>query len=441
MSPPSAAGRVVQVSISPGGVPKQPVDLAHVGRLGLDGDAHHHAFVHGGPHRAVALLALEAIRRVQADGHPGVIPGAVGENLTTEGIELALLPVGTRLQVGGADGPLLEISAPANPCDVIKGAFTAGKSGRISILLHPTDSRMYARVLREGTVRRNDPIEVIPAADATDATVQRELDVLEAVENDAWLAMWRSAAEAGLDVRVLAHGDLAAVASPELPGSVFNRSFGMRTVPIQRPLVEALWREAGVTGWHVAGVDDPTFAGQEAAEAVGVHLGTVEVALARAASGAAAHAPAGLAVRSVEPGDLDGARRWADLFITAFEVDGAAADAWRRFNPLLVRVRGYHQLIASLDGRDVAVAASYTRRRVVWLGGGAVLPEARGRGIQRALIVERIRRGVEAGAHRAFATADLGSVSGANLEALGLRHIWTRASYRFDGRAAATISA
>jgi ribosomal protein S18 acetylase RimI-like enzyme len=214
----------------------------------------------------------------------------------------------------------------------------------------------------------------------------------------------------------------------------------MRTVPIQRPLVEALWREAGVTGWHVAGLDDPTFAGQEPAEAVGVHLGTVEVALARA-TGGAAPAPAGLAIRAVEPSELDDTRRWADLFIEAFEVDGAAADAWRRFNPLLVRVRGYHQLIASLDGRDVAVAASYTRRRVVWLGGGAVLPEARGRGIQRALIVERIRRGVEAGAHRAFATADIGSVSGANLEALGLRHIWTRGSYRFDGRAAATISA
>ena len=431
------SGRVVQVNVSPGGVPKEPVAEAHVGRLGLAGDAHHHDYVHGGPHRAVALFALEAIERVRADGHPGVVPGAVGENLTTEGLELALLPVGTQLVIGGADGPLLEISAPANPCDVIKGAFTAGKSGRISILLHPADSRMYARVLREGTVRPGDPIEAIPVDHAPEAALHRELDLLESVENDAWLAMWHAAAEAGYDVRVLAHGDLAAVASPTFPGSVFNRSFGMRTVPIHRPRVEAHWRAAGVTGWHVAGVDDPGFAGATPEEPVGVHEGTVEVALARAAG--VTQTP-GLAIRSVDPADGDEARRFADLFVGAFEIDGPLADAWRRFNPILVRAKGYHQLIASLDGRDIGVAASFTRRRVVWLGGGAVLPEARGRGIQRALIVERIRRGVEAGAHRATATAEIGSVSAENLEALGLRRIWTRASYRFEPGMAATIS-
>jgi MOSC domain-containing protein YiiM/GNAT superfamily N-acetyltransferase len=433
------SGRVVQVNISPGGVPKRPVAEAHVGRLGLDGDAHSHDFVHGGPHRAVALLAIEAIERVQSDGHPGVVPGAVGENLTTSGIELALLPVGTRLAIGGGDGPLLEISAPANPCDVIKGAFTAGKSGRISILLHPTDSRMYARVLREGTVRPDDAIVVIPVDDAGEATVQRELDLLEAVENEAWLAMWRAAAEAGLDVRVLAHGDLAAVASPDLPGSVFNRSFGMRTVPIKRPSVEDLWRAAGVTGWHIAGTDDPSFAGEAAEDLVSVHVGTVETALARAHAGVA-QPPDGLTIRSVDPDDVDEARHWAELFVEAFEIEGALADAWPRFNPFLVRAKGNHQLIAALDGRDVAVAASFTRRRVVWLGAGGVLPEARGRGIQRALIAERVRRGVEAGAHRALATADVRSISASNLEALGLGHIWTRGSYRFDGEEAATIS-
>ena len=421
------SGRVVQVNLSPGGVPKQPVAEAWIGRLGLDGDAHHHDFVHGGPHRAVALFALEAIERVQADGHPGVVPGAVGENLTTEGIELALLPIGTRLAIGRSDGPLLEIAAPANPCDVIKGAFTAGKSGRISILLHPADSRMYARVLREGVVRPGDPIEVIPVDDAREAALHRELDLLEAVENDAWLAMWHAAAEAGYDVRVLAHGDLAAVASPAFPGSVFNRSFGMRTVPIHRARVEGHWRAAGVSGWHVAGIDDPGFAGETPEDPVGVHLGPVEVVLARAAHEAA---PAGLTVRSVDPANAGDVRAFADLFVEAFEIEGALADGWRRFNPILVRAKGYHQLIASLDGRDVGVAASFTRRRVIWLGGGAVLPAARGRGIQRALIVERIRRGVEAGAHRATATADIGTVSAANLEALGLRRIWTRASYR-----------
>ena len=81
-------GRVLHVNVSPGGVPKLPVEQAWVGELGLDGDRHRHDTVHGGPHRAVALLGIEAIERVQADGHP-IEPGSVGENLTTTGIELA----------------------------------------------------------------------------------------------------------------------------------------------------------------------------------------------------------------------------------------------------------------------------------------------------------------------------------------------------------------
>src|SRR3954467_6938660 len=187
-------GRVIQVNISPGGVPKRPVAEARGGRDGLAGDRHDHDRVHGGPHRAVALFAIEAIERVRADGHPGVVPGAVGENLTTEGIELAHLPVGTRLAVGG--DVLLEISGPANPCDVIKGAFAGGKSGRISILLHPDDSRMYARVLREGVVRPRDGITVMAPSDDSASLVHHELDLLDAVDGEAWLALWRAAAAA-----------------------------------------------------------------------------------------------------------------------------------------------------------------------------------------------------------------------------------------------------
>lgn len=419
---------MVQVSISPGGVPKRSVPEARVGRDGLDGDRHDHDHVHGGPHRAVALFALEAIERVRADGHPDVGPGAVGENLTTAGIELSLLPVGTRLAVG--PDVLLELSAPANPCDVIKGAFAAGKSGRISILLHPTDSRMYARVLREGIVRPGDAIDVLPPLPGSDAAVHRELDLLEAVDGEAWLAMWRAAATAGIDIRILDRGDLVVAASPVLRGSVFNRSFGMRLVPIHRPEAEALFRAAGTTGWHVAGLEDPTFAGETVEAPVGIHVTTIEDALRRMDEGPSPGP--NLAIREVDPDDAADAGRWAELFITGFELDGAVADAWRRINPILVRSRGYHQYIATLDARDVAASAMFVRRRVAWLGGGTVLPEARGHGIQRALIADRIRRGAAAGAHRAMATADAESSLARNLEAVGLRRIWTRGLYRFE---------
>jgi MOSC domain-containing protein YiiM/ribosomal protein S18 acetylase RimI-like enzyme len=421
-------GRVLQVNVSPGGVPKLPVPEARVGRAGLEGDAHHHDAVHGGPLRAVCLFASEAIERVRADGHTGVGPGAVGENLTTEAIELSLLPIGSRLAIG--DEVVLEITNPANPCDVIKGAFVAGKSGRISILLHPEDSRMYARVLRQGVVRPGDAIAILPSEAGSDAAIHHELDILDSVEREAWLAMWSAAAEAGLDVRILEKGDAAAAASPELPGSVFNRAFGMRQVPILRPHLEALFAEAGTTGWLVAGLDDPEFDGETAEWPVGVHLGPIDAVLERANE--AATAVAGLTVRPVDPDSAGDVAAWAELFIAGFGVEGPLAAAWRRFNLFLVRARGYHQFIAALDGRDIAASAMFLRRRVAWLGAGTVLPEARGRGIQRALIADRVRRAAEAHSLRAMATAEVDTVSAANLEALGMPRIWTRGHYRVD---------
>jgi MOSC domain-containing protein YiiM/ribosomal protein S18 acetylase RimI-like enzyme len=422
-------GRVLQVNVSAGGVPKLPVAAARFGRDGLDGDAHHHDAVHGGPHRAVSLFASEAIERVRADGHEGVGPGAVGENLTTAGIELALLPVGARLAVG--DEVILEISGPANPCDVIKGAFVAGKSGRISILLHPTDSRMYARVERVGIVRPGDAIRVLPPPADTDAAIHRELDLLDAVEREAWLAMWRAAAEAGYDVRILERGDAAGAASPDLPGSVFNRAFGMRQVPILRPWMEALFADAGAPGWLVIGVDDPAATGRALDWPVGVHVGPIDDVLARSRAGGETTID-GLAIRRVDPDDAAEAVRWAELFIAGFEIDEPIAGAWRRFNPILVRSRGYHQFIGSLEGKDVAASALFNRRRVAWLGAGTVLPGARGRGIQRALIADRVRRSAEAGSTRVMATAETDTPSAANLERLGIPRIWTRGHLRVD---------
>ena len=422
------SGRVVQINVSPGGVPKMPVGEAHVGRLGLDGDRHDHDWVHGGPHRAVSLFALEAIERVHADGHPGVVPGAVGENLTTTGIELARLAVGTRLAIG--DEVVLEISSPANPCDVIKGAFTGGKSGRISILLHPDDSRMYARVVREGRIRAGDAIAILdPLPDST-AHVHRDLDVLDSVEQDAWLSMWRAAAEAGFDVRVLDRGDLAAAASPELPGREFNRAFGMRQIPIHRPDVEALFAGAGGPGWLVLGLDDPTAPKDGLESPVGVHVGGTEAVIAATAGDVADRSD--VVIRELDPHDAAETRRWAEIFVTANEIDGAIAAAWSRFNPILAATRGYHQTIASVEGRDVGVAALFNRRRVGWLGGAAVLPDARGRGIQRVLIADRARRAAAAGSLRLLATADVDGPSARNLEGVGLRPIWTRGLLRVD---------
>ena len=155
---PAAVGRVVQVNISPGGVPKLPVQEVRVRRLGLDGDDHNDAADHGGPMRAVSLLAIEAIRRVAADGNP-IAPGTTGENVTTEGIELGELAYGIRLVIGTE--LVIELTAPANPCRTIAHNFADGRFGRMSVKAHPLDTRVYASVVREGTIRPGDEIRVL----------------------------------------------------------------------------------------------------------------------------------------------------------------------------------------------------------------------------------------------------------------------------------------
>src|SRR3972149_6665105 len=185
-------------------------------------------------------------RRVAAEGPP-IAPGSVGENLTTEGVELATLAPGTRLAF--PSGLALEVSAPANPCDVIRGSFLEGKSGRISILRHPQDSRVYARVLHEGEVAAGDAFLVLPPLPDSQAGRLNLLERLDANERRFWLANWQAVAEAGADMRILDLGDAVACAAPGSPGRIFNAAFGLRMVPILRDLVIDHFRANGVAGW------------------------------------------------------------------------------------------------------------------------------------------------------------------------------------------------
>lgn len=152
-------GKVHQVSVSKGGVPKLPVDGAHVGKLGLSGDDQDNKIHHGGPERAVCLYSLELIERLRADGHP-IVPGSVGENLTVAGVPWDELAPGARLRVG--ERVLLEISSYTTPCKKIAGSFEDGRFARVSQKTHPGESRLYARVLEEGDVRPGDDVELIP---------------------------------------------------------------------------------------------------------------------------------------------------------------------------------------------------------------------------------------------------------------------------------------
>lgn len=154
-------GRIVQISVSPGGVPKTPVPSAEVTHAGVEGDAHRDLEHHGGPDRAICLFALEQIRALQAEGHP-VVPGALGENVTLEGVEWAHVVPGSRLQLGRH--VLLEVTRYTSPCLNIKPAFSHGDYSRVSEKRHPGWSRVYARVLVPGRIEAGDTVRVLPAA-------------------------------------------------------------------------------------------------------------------------------------------------------------------------------------------------------------------------------------------------------------------------------------
>lgn len=150
------AGRIHQINVSPGGVPKLPVPSAFIGADGLDGDAHNDTRYHGGPERAVCLYSLEVIEALQAEGHP-IHPGSAGENLTIAGIEWSTVVPGTRLRAGEA---LLEVTSFTTPCNKNAQWFIGGDFMRMHHGRHPGWSRVYARILAEGRVDVGDPVEL-----------------------------------------------------------------------------------------------------------------------------------------------------------------------------------------------------------------------------------------------------------------------------------------
>lgn len=156
------SGRVVQVSISPGGVPKRPVPSARVTIEGLEGDGHRDREHHGGPERAVCVYAMELIEALRMEGHP-VTPGALGENLTLEGLDWTALVPETCLLVGNV---VLQVTRYTSPCVNITASFERGDYARISQKRHPGWSRVYARVLRPGTIHPGDPVRLVSAGEA-----------------------------------------------------------------------------------------------------------------------------------------------------------------------------------------------------------------------------------------------------------------------------------
>src|SRR5258707_75575 len=108
-------GSIVQINTSRGGIPKRSVLHAVVGRLGIDGDAVAHPQIHGGPKQAVLLISEEAIEEIKAMGYP-LFAGALGENLTTRGLDRRTMRVGQRYRAGTG---MLELTKVRVPCNTL----------------------------------------------------------------------------------------------------------------------------------------------------------------------------------------------------------------------------------------------------------------------------------------------------------------------------------
>ncbi len=145
-------GRIAQVNVSRGGVPKLPVPRARLTPLGLEGDAVRLPKIHGGPDRALCLYALERIDVLRAEGHP-VFPGALGENVTLQGIPWDAVLPGARLRLGDAQ---VEVTRFATPC-ATTAPYVSGDARRFDQAHRPGWSRVYARVLREGVLEPGMP--------------------------------------------------------------------------------------------------------------------------------------------------------------------------------------------------------------------------------------------------------------------------------------------
>ncbi len=143
------SGKVVAINISA----KKGTRKKNIGRScllpahGLRDDAHA-----GDWHRQVSLLALESIEKMVRLGLK-VGPGDFAENITTRGIDLLTLPIGTRLRIGS--NSLIEVTQIGKVCHT-----------RCAIYYQAGDCVMpkegiFAKVLTGGEIQVGDEIHVL----------------------------------------------------------------------------------------------------------------------------------------------------------------------------------------------------------------------------------------------------------------------------------------
>lgn len=141
--------KVLAVNISETkGVPKTPIEKGYFEiNHGLVGDAHA-----GNWHRQVSLLAQESIDKLNKEKLNGLCVGAFAENLTTEGIVLYELPVGTKLKIGETEMEVTQIGKECHLGCAIRNI--------VGDCVMPREG-IFTKVLKSGYIKAGDEIEII----------------------------------------------------------------------------------------------------------------------------------------------------------------------------------------------------------------------------------------------------------------------------------------
>src|SRR6202162_576096 len=158
-------GSIVQVNISPGGVPKRPIAEAEVTPEGIRGDSWAHPEIHAGLNQALLLITSEGIDELIAQGYP-LFPGALGENLTTLGLDRRQMRAGQRYRAGDV---FFELTRRRAPCATLNVYGPGIQHAIFDAQVNASDpvsprwglSGFYARVLIAGTIRTQYPIQLI----------------------------------------------------------------------------------------------------------------------------------------------------------------------------------------------------------------------------------------------------------------------------------------
>ncbi|WP_238900184.1 MOSC domain-containing protein [Clostridium sp. YIM B02500] len=141
--------KVLSINISEKkGVIKTPIkEGIFIEEHGLKDDAHA-----GKWHRQVSLLSQESIDKMIKMGVDGLEAGKFAENITTEGIVLYELPVGTRLKIGETIQEVTQIGKECHKGCAIKN--------QVGTCIMPTEG-IFTRIIQGGVIRSGDSIEIL----------------------------------------------------------------------------------------------------------------------------------------------------------------------------------------------------------------------------------------------------------------------------------------